>query len=1079
MHRFLCIAMCLACFAGFTADNLGYYRMPSVHGDVVVFTAEGDLWKVALAGGEAIRLTTHPEEELHAHISPDGSQIAFSASYHGAQEVYVMPISGGLPKRLSFDGANANVRSWTPSGKVVYSTSHYSDLPNQQLHLLDTHDLSRQAIPLMQADMGQFTDDESSLVFNRLRFNGSWTKRYKGGTIQQLWRFTSGDDEATPLTTSYEGTSKDPMIVGDRIYFVSDRDGTMNIWSIDLDGKSPKQHTFHAGLDVRDADADGQSLVYQLGADLYCLSLTDFSTRRIPITLTSDFDQRRSQWVEKIEDTLTSIHLSPKGDRVVATAHGQVAIFPVEQGRVVTLSQGSGVRMRDAVFEPDGQSLLMLTDHSGEQEYWRFDDLGMKPPEQLTKDADVLRLAPVPAPDGKHIAFSDREGRLSILGNQSKKTHVIHQSPFWGIGSIAWSPDSQWLAFDSQANNVSSQIKLYHVPSGRLIDATTDRVESYNPLWSQDGSFLYFLSDRHFNSVVSSPWGPRQPEPFLDKSTEIYALALDPQAKFPFLAHSELTADLKDIKEAEEPRVNMVEEGLQKRLYRVPVKPGNYASLQSNGDHLFYLSYEAGTFEHAQLMIMAVNSKLEDAKVFADKVSAFELSNDGKKIMLRKEDKWLVSGLEDDVLEEKAKSLEINKWKLKVEPTETWRQMLVDAWRLERDYFYDPDMHGVDWQAVLDKHLPLVKRVTTRAELNDLIAQVVGELSALHTFVVGGELRSADDQIQHAGLGVDWEADKKRGGYRITYIYQGEPDYIDQLSPVARPNVDLKVGDTVTAINGTKTLEVAHANVLLDNQVGQQVRLSVLTNDNGQRDVVVTPISKQDEAGLRYSDWENSRRLKVDDWGQDKIGYVHLRAMGGDNYSEWVQNYFPVFNRQGLILDVRNNRGGNIDSWILERLLRQVWFYWKGRNQQVYGNMQYAFAGHLVLLMNELTASDGEAISEGFRRLGLGKVIGTRTWGGEIWLSFNNRLADGGIASAAQTGVFGLEREWLIEGVGVIPDIEVDNRPHQTFLGQDAQLRKAVDHLLELIDSDPRQQPEPPDFPNKSFEYPKDTQTEH
>lgn len=1062
---------------GLADDNCGYYRMPTVFENTIVFTAEGDLWKVNVDGGEATRLTTHSQEETNAAFSPDGATIAFSATYHGPLEVYTMPVTGGLPTRQSFDGDRAQVRGWTPTGQIIYATRYYSDLPNSQLHLIDPVTHERRPVPLNQADMGDYSDDGHTLFFNRLPFNGSWTKRYKGGTIQQIWRFSDGDEEATPLTTGYEGTSKDPMVLGQRVYFVSDRDGTMNIWSMSQDGSDLRQHTFHAGLDVRDADGHGSRVVYQCGADLYCLDTPTNQTKLIPITLSSDFEQRRSRLVDDLGDSVTSMHLSPNGDRVVLTARGHVAVMPANQGRIVSLNQQPGQRMRDAVFTPDGESVLLLSDRSGEQEYWRYDALGLADPQQITDDADTLRFTPVSSPDGRYLAFSDRESRLWLHDLAKKQTRLIHQSPFFGVGSMAWSPDSQWLAYDTQAQNAASQIKLYRVSDGLEIDATSDRVESYSPAWSPDGQFLYFLSDRHFQTLVSSPWGPRQPEPFMDKPTEIYGLALNEDAQFPFLPRTELmpvdnekeSAD--DEAKTEDVAVVIATDGLQQRLYRVPVEAGNYGNLQSNGSRLFVQSYEAGSFNSSRLLALKVDRDSSKAMTLAESVAGYELSADGKKILVRTADRWLVANADADDAVKDAKVIDVNAWKLKVDPSMEWRQMLVDAWRLERDYFYDPNMHGVEWQAVLDRHLPLVERITTRQELNDLIAQLVGELSALHTFVVGGDVRDFHDEIQPAGLGLIWQRDEERGGYRLTRIYRGEPDYIDVVSPVAQPQVNLKVGDTITAINGVPTLKGPHPGPLLDGAAGQQVRLSVLTRNEEHRDVVVTPISLADEANLRYSDWEYTRRLLVDEWSDETIGYVHLRAMGGNNYSEWVRNYFPVFDRQGLIVDVRHNRGGNIDSWILERLIRPVWFYWKGRNRNIYGNMQYAFSGHMVLLMNEFTASDGEAISEGFRRLGLGKVIGTRTWGGEIWLSFNNRLADGGIASAAQSGVYGLEREWLIEGVGVVPDIVVDNLPHQTFKGSDVQLGRAVSHLKELISQDPRLPPEPPEFPVKAFDY--------
>jgi tricorn protease len=452
-------------------------------------------------------------------------------------------------------------------------------------------------------------------------------------------------------------------------------------------------------------------------------------------------------------------------------------------------------------------------------------------------------------------------------------------------------------------------------------------------------------------------------------------------------------------------------------------------------------------------------------------VRSFEVSADGKKMLVRRNNDLFVI----DARPRKANDLPKNKvdlssWTFPIDVREDWRQIFVDAWRLERDYFYDPNMHGVDWDGTLDKYLPLVDRVTTRDELSDLIGRVVGELSALHTSVRGGDLRQGDDNIRVTTLGARLQRDPDAGGYRIDYIYQSDPDYPQDMSALADPELDVHEGDVIEAVNGVEVMVVPNIGALLRNQTASPVRLRVRSGGNGaSREIMVTPTTN--ESGLRYSDWEYTRRQRVDEAAGGAIGYVHLRAMGSGNLTEWYRNFYPVFNRQGLIIDVRHNRGGNIDSFILEKLMRRAWMYWKDRVGQPTWNMQYAFRGHMVVLVDQNTASDGEAFADGFRRLGLGKVIGTRTWGGEIWLSSSNRLTDGGLARAPMTGVYGPEGEWLIEQIVVVPDMVVDNLPHATFQGEDAQLDAAIQYLLEEIRRDPRAVPAPPDYPDRGFRY--------
>jgi len=394
--------------------------------------------------------------------------------------------------------------------------------------------------------------------------------------------------------------------------------------------------------------------------------------------------------------------------------------------------------------------------------------------------------------------------------------------------------------------------------------------------------------------------------------------------------------------------------------------------------------------------------------------------------------------------------------------------MFVEAWRLERDYFYDRGMHGLDWPAIRDRFLPLVDRVTDRAELNDILAQMVGELSALHIFVRGGDVRRGPDQVAHGSLGATFTRDEPAGGFRVAHIYMTDPDNPAGLSPLARQGVGVQEGDVIEAVNGAPALSSPEIGGLLRNEADRQVLLRVKSKARGApRDVVVVPITVGRENTMRYDEWEYTRRLQVEKASQNTIGYVHLRAMGSGDIAQWAREFYPVFDRDGLIIDVRHNNGGNIDSWILEKLLRKAWFYWQPRVGTATWNMQYAFRGRLVVLTDENTASDGEAFAEGFRRLGLGKVIGTRTWGGEIWLSSSNFLVDRGIAAAAEIGVFAPEGRWLIEGHGVDPDITVDNLPHATFEGKDAQLEAAIAHLQAEIKAHPVPAVKPPAYPKK------------
>ena len=735
---------------------------------------------------------------------------------------------------------------------------------------------------------------------------------------------------------------------------------------------------------------------------------------------------------------------------------------------------------------PDGKTLLALSTATGEVELWRLPANGAGPGEPLTRNGAVLRWEAIPSPDGKWVAHQDKENDLFMLnlesGEQRKIAHADHggnSRP--AFGEVRFSPDSRWLSFSMAAPNSYEQIYLYHLETATLTAATSNRYNSSHASWSADGKFLYFLSDRALRSAVGAPWGPRAPEPFFDRPVKIYELALKKGLRSPFQPADELHPDkpAADAKKEETKkdgplRVEIDLEGLPARILETPAPAGNYTALAAPGNRLCWTALERGERNSLNLQCMDIANKGGKPETLFEDIRDWELSGDGKKMLVRKQSDYYVFDAAAKEAALKAPQalaearVNLSGWTFSVIPAEEFRELFLDAWRLHRDYFYDKGMHGVRWRAVLDKYQPLVSRVRDRQELSDLIAQMVSELSALHTSVGGGDLRRGADQIQIGALGAQLDRDAAAGGYVVKRIYRHDPDRPDRMAPLAHPAAAVEEGSVILAVNGRETLGAADLGELLRNTAGRQTLLRVKPPGATEpRDVIVTPVTLQQEADLRYHEWEYTRRLEVEKASGGRIGYVHLRAMGPADIAQWAESYYPVFNRAGLIIDMRHNRGGNIDSWILGRLLRKAWFYWQPRVGKPSWNMQYAFRGHIVALQDEFTASDGEAFTEGFKRLGLGKVIGTRSWGGEIWLTGSNTLADRGVATAAETGVFSPEGQWLIEGHGVEPDLVVDNLPHATFLGRDAQLEAAIKHLEEQIRLKPVPEPKAPPYPDK------------
>lgn len=1059
-------------------NDPGYFMHPDFHEDLVAFVAEGDIWKVSATGGEAVRVTTHEGDEMSPKISPDGKWIAYAASYEGPTEVYILPLQGGQPRRLTYEAVASVPTAWKSATELAYVTNQYSTLPHLNTVVVDINSLQRTILPLEMAAEGSFSSDGDTYYFVRPTYHNNVTKRYEGGTARQIWKYTAGETEAVKLTNDYKGEDHHPRYHDGRVYFLSARDGIMNVWSMDPSGGDLRQHTQQDSYDVREAALSGDRLVYRAGADIRLMNLSNNEDEKINITLVSDFNQMREKWVDNPQDYITKMALSNDGEKVAVTARGRVFVFPVEKGRMVWISRKEGVRYRDATFATDDNDIVLFSDESGEFELHQYDPLGMTPGQQLSEDGTTLRFDPVPSPDGRWVAYNDLNQEAWVMDTQSGKSTKISQGQEGVWSTMSWSPDSKWLAFVEGATNTFNQIFLFNVETKKHVPLTSNRANSLNPQWSSDGKWIYFLSDRNFQTTIGAPWGPRQPEPFWEKQMKIYHISLQKDIVSPFHYDLETTADEGDTTDASV-QVLVDAEGIMERLREVPVPAGNYKNLVVTDKALYYHSTGPGMQvysttspasrdEKTPVMMTPLNPKAEQ-KTFLENVQSYTASQNNEYILINSNRKYYVVPLRTSPVKELSDyTVEMSGWTFPINIREDWEQLFKDAWRMERDYFYDPGMHGVDWDQMYEKYLPLAKRVTTRTELNDVMGELIGELSILHTSVRGGDLPEGKDQIAFGMLGA--RLSKNARGYAIDHIYKSDPDYPDEMSPLASPDVQIQEEDIITHIDGMSVNEVPDIYYLLRGKAEKQVRLSLLSSGTGTtKDRVIIPMTMWQEMNLRYNEWEYTRRLQVEELSDGKFGYVHLRAMGSGDIAQWYRDFYPQFLKEGMVIDMRHNRGGNIDSFILEKLMRQAFFYWKGRTGVPTWNMQYAFRGHLVLLVDEFTASDGEAFAEGFRRLGLGKSIGTRTWGGEVWLSGGNRLTDNGLARAPMTGVYGDEGEWLIEGVGFIPDIEVVNMPKATFEGDDAQLKAAVQHLKELVKEDPRPVPEVPEYPDKSF----------
>ncbi len=1049
----------------------GYYQQPTIVADHVVFVSEGDLWRVSMSGGLASRLTTHQEPASQPALSPDGQWLAFVAGYDGGPGVYLMPAEGGQPRRLSFEPGSVRVTGWTPDGRVVYATDSLSGPSSAWvLRTVDPDTLDRSELPLMDARQAAF-DDAGGVYFVRfgLAVTGDNAREYRGGAMAQLWRFDlASDAEAVRLAPEHPGNIEFPMWHDGHVYAISDADGgNANLWRFDSDGANPTQLTFHADLEVRSADLTDGRIVYQHGADLRVLDLSSGEDALMAVRLASDRSALARRWLDRPLNYLETARLAPQGDRLVLTARGQVAIAGTGRLRRNEIELPADSRARQALMSPDGEWIYAIVDATGEHEVWKLSVSDQGAARPMTDDGNTQRLRLTLSPDGRWLAHEDMDGNLWLLDTEDGDNRLIDRSDVFGYSDVLWSGDSRYLAVVRADTGIQRrQIVLIDRSDGRKVTLTSDRYESFSPTFSLDGHWLYFLSNRHFEPTPSSPWGDRNFGPMFDRRARLYAYALSPDVDFPLAPGTELSAD-----EAPDERTEAIDlDGVGQRLFMVDVEPGNYSSLAAAKNRLYLLDRPAGRGARAALKTIEFNPDRVRLETFAENVERFEISADGEKLFYRQAgngDLLIVDAGARPPREIGPHRVRVGDWRLGVEPSSEWRQMFDDAWRMQRDHLFDPAMRGQDWPAIAERYRPLLDRVGDRRELDDLLGQMAAELGVLHSQVRGGDYRRATETGAPAFLGAEYE--RTGNGFRVTRILAGDPELPDQRAPLSRPGVDLRAGDELVAINGRALAEVIDPGLLLIHQAGQQVRVDYRRGDR-ELVAVVEPVSANEKMRLRYRDWVQGRRNQVEEAAQGRIGYLHLFAMGPNDIADFAREFYANIEREGLIIDVRRNRGGNIDSWLIGKLLRQAWMFWQRPDQPPFWNMQQSFRGHVVVLVDPLTYSDGETFAAGVRTLGLAPLIGQRTAGAGVWLSDQNRLVDGGLLRAAESPQFGRQGQWLIEGAGVRPDIEVENTPLASWRGKDAQLERAIDELERMLQERPVIQPEAQAIPPRGVD---------
>ncbi len=1090
--RFLALGAALWAFAALAQEVPRHLmRYADIHGDEVVFTYEGDLWLASAQGGDARRLTSDPGEERYAKFSPDGSRIAFTAGYDGGVDVYVMPAAGGVPARLTWHPAPDLVLGWTPDGKgVLFRSRREWPARGEQVYVVPADGGTERKLPVDRAGLASLSPDGKSLAYCRLGGETRTWKRHQGGDAQKIWMGSLEKGDFRIITPS-KGADNYPMWWGGGIYFASDREaGTVNLFRYDVASGQTRALTRYTDYDVKYPSLGDGRIVYQYGETLHLLDLASEKVRDLDVRMPGDRVRVRADWADPAAHTGV-FGLSPDGRRLLLESRGEILSVPAEKekGAVYNLTRSSGSREKEPAWSPDGKWVSFLSDKTGEEEVYLADPRGEKPWKQITSGNSGLRMHLVWSPDSRYLLFHDKFMRLNLLEVSSGAIKVVDRGLYddgwerWGIQDFAWSPDGKWIAYTKKTANTNEVISLYSLESGKITPLTDAMTQSWSPSFDPQGRYLYFLSNRSYSPVMGVV---DQDHIFLNMTTP-FIVVLKAGAPSPFAPESgEETpppaekkggAPKKD-ETPPKPACPITLEGLRERtLPAEGVEPGTYFRLEATDKGFLYLAQGEPRFENRYPSVTDTTEGRYDLKIYnlEDKESSgglaginnYHLSADGKKLVYRAGAKF---GVVDAPGKGKAGdgAVDLSDAKFKVERPSEFAQMFDEAWRIERDWFYDNGMQGTNWAATREKYRRFLPDCGTRSDLNYLIGEMIGELNAGHTYVMGGEFDGGGKRVGVGLLGCDFAAEEGAAYPRIARIF-APPDADPELrAPLAEPGCGAKEGDYLLAVDGEPASAKKNVYALFENRAGKLVTLTFNDRPSWEGAKTWRTRTLQSDMDLRYRVWVEANRAYVERISGGAVAYVHIPDMGEDGLKEFARTFYPQFDRPAILVDVRYNGGGFTGDMILERLERRVWSMTQPREGKSCANPEIGVNAHLALLMNEDTGSNGEFFSEAWKIKKLGKVFGMRTWGGSVGIEPHQNLVDGGAVTPPQYGLYGLDGRWLIEGRGVDPDQEVQNMPGDVLKGRDAQLDAVLAHLMDQLKRDPKTLPPPPPYPDKS-----------
>jgi len=1093
ISRLLAVAVCFAaaaCLASLPAKRASaadqvppgptkLLRFADVSKDRVVFSYAGDLWIAPRQGGDARRLTSAPGDEVYAKFSPDGKWIAFTGEYDGNPDVYVISAEGGQPKRLTFHPSNDIVLGWAPDGKnILFRSDRFSEPLGRstKLFLVSPQGGNPTALPVPRGDLTSFSPDGTKIAYLETSQEFRTWKRYRGGWSLPIaiYDLKKNTYEELPKTA---GMDMFPMWHGNAIYFISDREGVMNLYAYDLGSKQTKKLTDYNEFDIKWPSLGPESIVYENGGSLYEFVFDTGKTRNIPIVVHAEDIEARPEF-KSVAENIDGAAISPSGVRAVVEARGNIFTVPAEHGSVRTLTtEHSSIHEMNPAWSPNGKSIAYLSDKTGEYELYTRPQMGGEET-RITTDGKIYRFGPTWSPDSKKLLFWDKSNQLWYVSIEDKKPVLVDTADYGLIADASWSPDSLWLAYSKPHRRGSNDVFLYSLSTKKITEISAGFYNDTNPVFDDNGKYLYFISTRNFfpsigqldqrynyyatDGVFAVTLKAEEASPFKPESDE--EKAADDKKKDEAKPDAAKPGEQKPADEEKEKKSEAIKpiqidlDGIRDRVAPAPMEPGILSNLAARKDKFFYVStpMEARQFglpdDGGPKNVLHVYdvTKRED-KVLLEGIEGYDLSKDGGKVLYKVGPLLGITDAVPGKAKVGAGKLDLSGLQVKVDPREEWRQIYHEAWRIERDFYWDANMTGHDWEKLGARYEALLPWVAHRSDLNYLIGELIAELNTSHTYVGGGE-QPHKPHVSVGMLGADFAADG--GFYKITRIYPGENWSEASRSPLTEPGLKVKSGDYLLAVNGVETRSTQDVYSYFQNLAGKLVTLKINSKpaSEGAWEITVKPIGN--ENGVRYLDWVESNRRKVEEATGGRIGYMHVPDTSIPGIIEFDKAFVGQLDKDGIIVDERYNAGGQIPDFYTEKLKRTLMAVVSNRDGKDNPWPPVAIYGPKVMLVNELSGSGGDLFPWLFRFEKIGPIVGTRTWGGLVGINRGAPLRDGGFVTAPSAGFYAWDdgsSSWVVENHGVDPDYVVPQRPDLVVQGHDPQLEKAIELAKEAL----------------------------